>query len=551
MAPQDNFIEGIRREFPLLNQLVDDKPLIYFDNAATTQKPNTVIATVEDYYRSANANVHRASHALSAIATSRFEQARQTIADYLNAPSPKQIIWTRGTTEAINLVANSFGQSFQPGDQIIVSEQEHHANIVPWQLLAERSGAVIKVIPVQENGELDQAVFKQLLNERTKLVAITHVSNALGTINPVKQMISQAHDFGAKVLIDGAQALPHFQVDVQELDADFYVFSGHKIYAPTGIGVLYGKESLLESMPPWQAGGEMIEKVSFSGTTFNRLPFKFEAGTPNIAGALGLAEAVRWLIKQPFDLISQHEKALFDSALDACSSLKGFRRIGCPEKHVSLLSFTIEQFHQQDIGLLLDKQGIAIRTGHHCAMPLMHALGLNGTSRASFAFYNTLDEVGQFATALEQLISPISIPVKAAIHQDKTGLVQELLKQKGWNARYRQIMLYGKDHSGLDDSAKSESNLVPGCESQTWLTAQIDKDGKYQFQADSEARIIRGLIAVVLSIFNNKNSAEINRVDIDMIFNQLELQQHLSPSRGNGLRAVIERIYQIANQSEG
>lgn len=554
--PLDNkIIEAIRQQFPILSERVNNRPLIYFDNAATTQKPQAVISAIENYYAAANANVHRASHALSAEATLRFEQARDIVANYINAPSSKQVIWTRGTTEAINLVAYGLESQFNPGDEIIVSELEHHANIVPWQLLAQRTGAKVKVLPVDDNGELQLDVFHSLLNEHTKLVAIAHVSNALGCINPVKQIISAAHSMNALVLVDGAQALPHLKVDVQQLDADFYAFSGHKLFGPTGIGVLFGKEELLDEMPPWQSGGEMIQHVSFSGTTFNSLPFKFEAGTPNISGAIGLAAAINWLTDQPLHLLAEHEQNLFNTALDACSAIKGFNRVGQPEKHVSLLSFTHKQLHQQDIGLLLDKKGIAIRTGHHCAMPLMQALGLNGTSRASFAFYNTQEEIIQFTAALDELTQPIgitvpeshvSIPDETDAGQD---LVSELLSLKGWNARYRQIMLYGKSFAGLASAEKQDSILVPGCESKTWLTYEKPENDKFVFRADSEARVIRGLIAVVLSLVNNKTSTEINRINIDMIFNQLELQQHLSPSRGNGLRAVIDKIYQIANQN--
>lgn len=546
MSDSNNLIRKIRQQFPILSQKVNGQALIYLDNAATTQKPRQVINCLQDFYRTSNANVHRASHALSADATQKFEQAREIVSDFLNARSSKEIIWTRGTTEAINLVANSWGQSLKAGDEIILSTLEHHANIVPWQLLAERTGSVIKVIPILERGDLDIDAFQQLLSEKTRLVAINHASNALGTINPVQQITQLAHQAGALVLVDGAQSLPHFEVDVQDLDADFYVFSGHKLFAPSGIGALYGKQEILEQMPPWQGGGEMIERVSFSGTTFNQLPFKFEAGTPNIAGAIGLAEAINWLSDQERHILEQHEQVLLKTAIEGCEQIKGFRRIGQPQQSVSLLSFTLEDQHQQDIGLLLDQQGIAVRTGHHCAMPLMQELGLPGTTRASFAFYNTLSEVESFIEALDKATQPVSVTVNSSA---TTGLNEKLFALKGWNERYRELMLAGKQLTALPASEKISQNLVKGCESNTWLSYDLRPDGKIHFAADSEARIIRGLLALVLDIFNNKTAAEIREIDIDSIFSQLELQRHLSPSRGNGLKAVIDKIYLIAGMN--
>ncbi len=532
---------------PTLLQQVNNSQLIYLDNAATTHKPEAVIQAVDSFYRYHNSNVHRASHALSADATSRFEAAREQTASFINAASTQEIIWTKGTTESINLVANSLGDRFTEGDEILISTMEHHANIVPWQMLAERKKLSIKVIPLSESGDLDPQAFSDLLTEKTRLVAITHVSNALGTINPVKEIIRTAHDAGALALVDGAQALPHFRVDVKDLDADFYVFSGHKLYAPTGVGVLYGKQHLLESMPPWQGGGEMIKQVSFEKTTYNQLPFKFEAGTPNIAGVIGLGEAINWLSKLDQNLLHEHEQALFDKALDGCSQIKGFSRIGSPQQSVSLLSFTLEGLHQQDIGLMLDKRGIAVRTGHHCAMPLMNHLGLAGTTRASFAFYNTLDEVEQFVTALDELNKPEQFSTPDPIH---TGLLQRLQQSRGWNERYREIMLAGKALPSMPQSLKVEENLVNGCESNTWLYHESDGSVNLAFKVDSDARIIRGLLALLLEIFNNKAPDQILAQDIEKLFTELELEKHLSPSRGNGLKAVVENIYKIARQSE-
>lgn len=547
MSDRTLALDHIRAQMPTLLQQVNNSQLIYLDNAATTHKPEAVIQAVDSFYRYHNSNVHRASHALSAEATSRFEAAREQTAKFLNAASAQEIIWTKGTTESINLVANSLGEHFTEGDEILISTMEHHANIVPWQMLAERKKLSIKVIPLSESGDLDPQAFSNLLTEKTRLVAITHVSNALGTINPVKEMIRTAHDAGALVLVDGAQALPHFRVDVKDLDADFYVFSGHKLYAPTGVGVLYGKQHLLESMPPWQGGGEMIKKVSFEKTTYNQLPFKFEAGTPNIAGVIGLGEAINWLSKLDQNLLHEHEQALFDKALDGCSQIKGFSRIGSPQQSVSLLSFTLKGQHQQDIGLMLDKRGIAVRTGHHCAMPLMNHLGLTGTTRASFAFYNTLDEVERFVTALDELNKPEQFHAPDLIHK---GLLQRLQQSRSWNERYREIMLTGKALPSMPQSLKVEANLVNGCESNTWLYHESNRSGNLVFNVDSDARIIRGLLALLMEIFNNKTPEQILAQDIEKLFIELELEKHLSPSRGNGLKAVVERIYKIARQSE-
>lgn len=547
MSDRTLALDHIRAQMPTLLQQVNNSQLIYLDNAATTHKPEAVIQAVDSFYRYHNSNVHRASHALSADATSRFEAAREQTAGFINAASAQEIIWTKGTTESINLVANSLGERFTEGDEIIISTMEHHANIVPWQMLAERKKLRIKVIPLSESGDLDPQSFSNLLTEKTRLVAITHVSNALGTINPIKEIIRTAHDAGALVLVDGAQALPHFRVDVKDLDADFYVFSGHKLYAPTGVGVLYGKQHLLESMPPWQGGGEMIKKVSFEKTTYNQLPFKFEAGTPNIAGVIGLGEAINWLSTLDQNLLHEHEQALFDKALEGCSQIKGFSRIGSPQQSVSLLSFTLEGLHQQDIGLMLDKRGIAVRTGHHCAMPLMNHLGLAGTTRAAFAFYNTLDEVEQFVTALDELNKPDQFNTPDSIH---TGLLQRLQQSRGWNERYREIMLAGKALPSMQQSLKVEENLVNGCESNTWLFHASDSSGNLLFKVDSDARIIRGLLALLLEIFNNKTPDQILSQDIEKLFTELELEKHLSPSRGNGLKAVVEKIYKIARHSE-
>ncbi len=394
----------LRGQFPALAQEVNGHPLVYLDNAATTQKPQAVLDAINHYYRADNANVHRAAHALSGRATRAFEDARETVARFINAPRSHEVIWTRGTTEAINLVAQSWGMSeLRAGDEIVLSTLEHHANIVPWQLVAQRTGAVIRVIPLDERGDLDLAAYHAMLGQRTRLVSVAHVSNALGTVNPVKEMVAAAKAVGALSLLDGAQAVAHLEVDVQAIGCDFYAFSGHKLYGPTGIGVLWGRTELLERMPPWQAGGEMIDRVSFSGTTFNTLPFKFEAGTPHIAGAIGLAAAIDFVMKQDRDSLASHEAALTDYLVAGLQQVPGLRLVGEPGQRAGAVSFLLDDIHPQDAATLLDMQGIALRVGHHCAMPLMESLGIGGTMRVSLACYNNRDDADALLAALHKL----------------------------------------------------------------------------------------------------------------------------------------------------
>lgn len=396
-------VEAIRRDFPILAQEINGKPLVYLDNGASAQKPQAVLDAMDRYYREMHSNVHRGAHTLGDRATTAFEGAREIVRHFLNAPSTKEIIWARGTTEAINLVANGLAPRLKSGDEILVSHMEHHANIVPWQMIAERTGA--KVVPVQvtPDGELDLDSFNSLLNERTRVLALTHVSNVLGTVNPVAPLIEQAKKQGVITLIDGAQAVPHFKPDVQALGCDFYVFSSHKLFGPTGIGVLYGRAELLEEMPPYQGGGEMIERVSFERTTWNVLPYKFEAGTPAIAEAVGLAAAIDYLDRLDRQAMEAAENALLIRANELVETVPGMEIIGTARQKVPVMSFKIAGLHPSDIGTLLDQQGIAIRTGHHCAMPLMDFYGVPGTARASFAFYNTLEEVEKLFTGLQKI----------------------------------------------------------------------------------------------------------------------------------------------------
>ena len=397
-------VQSIRKDFPILDHKIYDKPLIYFDNGATTQKPRCVVEKIESGYYNVNANIHRGVHFLSQAATEAHEDARKTVQQFLNARSSNEIIFTRGTTEAINLIASSFtDECMSAGDEVIVSVMEHHSNIVPWQIQAARKGITLKVIPMNEKGELCMDTFRSLFSERTKLVSVTHVSNVLGTINPVKEIIEEAHNHEVPVLIDGAQAVPHLKVDVQDLDADFYVFSGHKVYGPTGVGVLYGKEEWLDKMPPYQGGGEMIQHVSFERTTFNELPFKFEAGTPDYIGTTGLAKALDYVSAIGMEKIAAHEHELTTYAMTRLKEIPGMRIFGEAEEKGSVISFLVDDIHHFDMGTLLDRLGIAVRTGHHCAQPLMQRLGIEGTVRASFGLYNTKEEIDVLVAGIERV----------------------------------------------------------------------------------------------------------------------------------------------------
>ncbi|WP_448528617.1 SufS family cysteine desulfurase [Raineya sp.] len=398
-------IQAIREQFPILGQSVHGKKLVYLDNAATSQKPISVINALSEYYTSYNANIHRGAHYLAAKATEIYEQAREKVAKFLNARSSEEIIFTRGTTEGINLVASTFGRKFiGEGDEIIISTMEHHSNIVPWQMLCEEKKAVLKVIPINENGEILLNEYEKLLSPRTKLVSVVHISNALGTINPIREMIQKAHSVGAKFLVDGAQGAVHLSIDVQDLDCDFYAFSGHKVYAPTGTGALYGKKEILEQIPPYHGGGEMIKEVTFEKTTYNELPFKFEAGTPNIADVIALGKALDFVNELGKENIATHEQELLTYATEKIQKIEGIKIIGTALHKASVLSFVVAGVHHSDIGTILDTQGVAVRTGHHCTQPLMKRLGLEGTTRASFAVYNTFDEVDTFISALERAV---------------------------------------------------------------------------------------------------------------------------------------------------
>lgn len=402
-------VQAVRRHFPALSREVKGKPLVYFDNAATTQKPQVVIDALVNYYSSYNANIHRGIHTLAEEATAAYEATRDAVQAFIHAPSREEIIFTSGTTEGINLVAQTWGrQNLKAGDEIIISNMEHHSNIVPWYMLCQEKGAVIKVIPINENGELVMEEFDKLLSEKTKLVSIVHVSNALGTINPVKTIIEKAHKAGAVVLVDGAQSTVHLDIDVQDIDTDFFVFSSHKVYGPTGAGVLYGKRHLLESMPPYQGGGEMIKEVYFDNITYNELPYKFEAGTPNIADTIAFKAALEFTKEFGKEKIRRHENELLAYATEKLQEINGLKIIGKAANKISVLSFVIDKVHPQDLGILLDNRGVAVRTGHHCAQPLMDCYRIPGTTRASFAMYNTKEEVDALVAGLHKAVKMLA-----------------------------------------------------------------------------------------------------------------------------------------------
>ncbi len=408
MNQTPDYIKGIRSQFPLLKTKVHGKPLVYFDNAATTQKPHQVIDRISAYYSAENANIHRGVHHLSQIATQDYEAARIRIKNYIGAEKENEIIFTKGTTDGINLIASSFGELMKNGDEILISAMEHHSNIVPWQLLAERKGIVLKVIPIHQDGTLDMDAFDRMVNTNTKLVSITHISNTLGTINPIEKIIDKAHQVGAKVLIDGAQSIQHGEVNVSRLNCDFFVFSGHKIFGPTGIGVLYGKESILDQMPPYQGGGDMIKRVSFEKTSYNELPFKFEAGTPNIIGGIALGTALEFMESIDTSQAFSYENELLTYAEKELLQIADLKIYGTSARKTSLVSFNVASIHPFDIGTLLDKQGIAVRTGHHCTQPLMDYYKIPGTIRASFSIYNTKEEVDAFIHALKRALNVLS-----------------------------------------------------------------------------------------------------------------------------------------------
>ncbi len=557
-------VARLRADFPILEQRVHGKPLVYFDNAASTQKPRAVIDALRDYYEHDHANVHRAAHLLSERATKAYEEARLKVQKFLGAGCLREIIFTRGTTEAINLVAQTFGRmNVHAGDEIVLTELEHHSNIVPWQMLCQEKGANLRVVPVTDAGELRLDELEKMLGPQTKLVTLAHVSNALGTINPVKEVIALAHRHDIPVFLDGAQAVSHLRVDVRDLDCDFYAFSGHKVFGPTGIGALFGKARHLELMPPYQTGGDMISHVSFAKTTWNELPYKFEAGTPHVAGAVGLGVALDYVEAIGLEAIAAHEKRLLERATERLRAIPGVRLVGTAAHKAAVLSFVVEHLSALDIGTQLDLEGIAVRTGHHCCQPLMERFHIPGTARASFALYNTLDEVDAFAEALERIVQAarprVSVtttemaypPASAATPQEAGDQLAEVFDMfDDWQERYGYLIEMGENLPPMPQALKTEPNRVRGCQSTVFIhlrthpgTADV-----VEFLADSDADIVRGLVAVLQKLFSGQRAAAIAAFDVQDFFRRIGLDRHLSMGRRNGLGEMAQRVRTFAEQ---
>ena len=557
-------IAAIRAQFPILTAPTAGQPLIYLDSAASTQQPSRVMDAITDYHRGHHANIHRGVYQLSRTATRMHETARERVAQFLNAAEPVECLFTRSATESINLVAATWGRAnLQPGDEILISTLEHHSNIVPWQMIAATTGAQIRVIPINDAGELDVDAYRQQLSPRTRLVAVNQVSNALGTINPVAELIAEAHAVGALVLIDGAQWVAHGATDVQALDADFYVFSGHKLYGPTGIGVLYGKRRLLEAMPPYQGGGDMIERVTFEQTTYAGLPNRFEAGTPHISGAVGLAAAIDWIESLGFDAIAAHEQALLHQATARLMQIPGLEIKGTARHKSGVISWVMTDppLATLDIGTALDLRGLCIRTGHHCCQPLMERLGVSSTARASFGVYNTAEEVAALADAVTEIRAAAprrTAHPKSAWHSPAAGAaspqaaaaeiaeVFELLPD--WPMRHQHLIDLGDRLPPLPASLKTAANAVHGCQSQVYIAARVRPGtaAVVEFLADSDANIVRGLIALLQQLYSGQRADAILAFDVAAFFSQIGLDQHLSLTRRNGLEAMVRRVRQVA-----
>jgi cysteine desulfurase/selenocysteine lyase len=565
-------VQKVREDFPILKQQAHGKPLIYFDNSATTQKPRAVLDKLARYYTTDNANVHRGVHLLSQRATQDYEEARVTVQRFLNAKESREIVFVRGTTEGINLVAQSYGRAHVgPGDEIVVSHMEHHSNIVPWQLLCEEKGAHLKVVPIDERGEFILEAYEKLLTERTKLVSVVHVSNSLGTINPVKEIIALAHRRGIPVLLDGAQAVAHMRVDVQELDCDFYAFSGHKLYGPTGIGVLYAKASHLEAMPPWQGGGDMIKSVSFAKTTYADPPAKFEAGTPDISGAIGLAAAIDYLRSVGLDKIAAHEARLLRHATARVEAIPGVRIIGTADHKAALVSFVVEEppLASLDVGMQLDVEGIAVRTGHHCCQPAMERFGIVGTARASFALYNTTEEIDRFADVLQKILSdaaatkpapstvalnvvtaepaypPAAAPSPAAA---AAALIEDFDFLDDWPERYQYIIDLGRKLPPMPAELRTDANQVRGCQSTVFMHARQHPGTRdvVDFLAWSNTEIVCGELALLQRLFAGQKATDILAFGVEDFFDRIGLNHNLTLGRRNGLAEMVKRVRNFA-----
>ena len=546
---QSKSSKALRQYFPFFSSPSSQR-LVYLDSAATSQKLQSVIDITQQYYQERSVNVHRSTHELAASVTEQFERSRKTIQHFIGAKSHKEIVWTKGATESINLVASSLAKSyFKKGDNILVSALEHHANIVPWQQIAQANNLQLQVMPVDNNGVLKLTESLQLITSNTAMVALGHVSNALGNINPIKAIINKAKELGALTLIDGTQAVSHLAVNVQQLDCDFYVFSGHKMFGPTGIGVLYGKYDLLEQLPPYQLGGEMIKHVSFTQTTFQPPPLKFEAGTPNIVGVLGIAVASEF-IQQHRTTLLELEHNLYQQLLDTLSAIPQVKLWGDRVNSICVLSFTLKGVNHYDLAVLLEKRNIAVRVGHHCAMPLMNELGVDGTIRVSLAPYNNNADIQAFGSALVECIGILTEPTTQTATADilldekevlLSPIAESIKQAKSWDQTYRQLMLAGKGLIRLQDEYKSDTTAVFGCESQVWIKCDIDED-KVVLQGDSPSKIVRGLLAVVFEALSGKTANQVLVFNLADYLETLHLGKHLSQSRGNGLSAVVDKI---------
>ena len=549
MQFSDSALQRIRADFPALRQKVHGKPLVYLDNAASTQKPRSVIQRISDYYANEHSNVHRGAHSLSQRATEAYEGARRSIAQFIGAAHPHEIIFTRGATEAINLVASSFGRSrIGADDEIVITGMEHHSNMVPWQMLCEEKGCRLRILLVNDRGEVPPDALEHALSPCTKLVSIAHVSNSLGTINPVREMIARAHACGVPVLVDGAQAAPHMAIDVQALDCDFYCFSGHKVFGPTGIGVLYGKEALLDAMPPYQGGGDMIETVTYARATYSRLPHKFEAGTPHIAGVLGLEAALDYVENLGLAAIEEYERNLLAYARERLLSVDGLRLVGDAKEKASVLSFLLGEAHPYDVGEMLDHYGVAVRTGHHCAMPLMRHLGIPGTVRASLAFYNTRDEADILAESLcavrDQLCAVRGRPQKAettSIEERRRDMVADFCLFDDLEQKREYLMELGEGLPEFEEAYRTDAHRIWGCQSMAWLRAETTR-GRISFHADSNAMITKGMIAVLVRLLNHQTPQAILDTDLQAFLMDIGLLDLITARRKNGLQAMVTRI---------
>ncbi len=560
----------VRSDFPILQSKLHDKPLVYLDNGATTQKPRQVLDAIRHYYEAENANIHRGVYHLSQLATERWEQTRHKVRNFINAGEDKEIIFTRGTTESINLVANAFSRlSLREGDEVLVSAMEHHSNIVPWQMACQGSGATLRVIPMNDRGELLLDEYEKILkSRRVKLVSVVHLSNSLGTINDVNEITTLAHAHGAKVMIDGAQWVAHFPTDVRDIDCDFYAFSGHKIFGPTGIGILYGRRELLEAMPPYQGGGDMIASVTFEKTVYADLPSKFEAGTPHIAGAVGLGAAIDYVTAVGLPNTAAHEQNLLAYATGRMCEIPGVRIIGTAAKKASVLSFVVDDppMSSHDIGVVLDMENIAIRTGHHCCQPVMDRLKISSTARASLAMYNTRDDIDCFIEQLknatahnhQRAVKPTATPLPTSITFASPAAVStraaaeelaadfELLPDR--DARNSYVIDLGERIPHAFDRLKTMTERVPGCMSEVYLVGRRSpgKDA-LEFTADANSDIVRGLIAIMERLYSGQSATEILTFDIEGFFHRIGLDQFISTQRRNGLAGMIKKIRTLAN----